>query len=161
MKIGFSNSIHLIIRIIFTVTWTNFLGSGLIIGCLFFNWGCFFTGNVLSSIFWGLFIGSSLNLISQFIFIQICKNEPLPKPYNRQTELRNSTARNFLRESLKRNFDKLSRSQLKEFVVDYVILTQDLVNSSANNSRKSVNLIQTIQATLDSLPSHPESNTEE
>jgi hypothetical protein len=160
IKISLTNLINLTIITIFLAAWLNFFGASLLVGCIFFNWGCQITGHILGLLFWVLFVGSSFNLVSQIIFFLLCKQEAKSKPSHQNLELRNSLERSFLKESLMRDFDKLSRSELKILIVNYAIFTQELVNY-LNLGTKSLNLIKDIQATLDSLPSRPDSDTDD
>jgi hypothetical protein len=160
IKISLPNPIDLSLIIIFTAAWINFFGASLLVGCIFFNWGCHFTGNILGSIFWVLFVGSSFNLVAQLIFFQLCKQETKSRHSHLNKVFGNSIERSFLKESLMRDFDKLSRSELKKLTVNYALFSQELLNY-LNLGTKSLNLIKDIQATLDFLPSRPDSERDD
>ena len=112
----------------------NLVGSSLIVGLVWFGWGYELLNDKLGLIFLGLFVSSILLCISlSIIHLKIIrKNQKIkliePKKNRRYSE--NSLEREFLKEKLERIANTLETKELKKLIVDYVLLTQDLINKS-------------------------------
>ena len=112
----------------------NLVGSSLIVGLVWFGWGYELLDGKLGLIFIGLFV-SSIMLCTALAIIHlkfIIKNQKIKLIEQRSNRRKHgkSLEREFLKEKLERITNTLQTKDLKEFIVDYVLLTQDLINKS-------------------------------
>lgn len=112
----------------------NLVGSSLIVGLIWFGWGYQLLDGKLGLIFIGLFV-SSILLCTALAVIHlkfIIKNQKIKLIEQRSNKRKHgkSLEREFLKEKLERIANTLETKDLKEFIVDYVLLTQDLINKS-------------------------------
>ena len=112
----------------------NLIGSSLIVGLIWFGWGYQLLDGKLGLIFVALFVSSimlctALGIIHLKIIIKNQKIKLIEQRSNRRKHGK-SLEREFLKEKLERITDTLQTKDLKEFIVDYVLLTQDLINKS-------------------------------
>ena len=112
----------------------NLVGSSLIVGLIWFGWGYQLLDGKLGLIFIALFV-SSIMLCTALAIIHlkfIIKNQKIKLIEQRSNRRKHgkSLEREFLKEKLERITDTLQTKDLKEFIVDYVLLTQDLINKS-------------------------------
>ncbi|MDJ0649711.1 MAG: hypothetical protein QNJ60_13535 [Xenococcaceae cyanobacterium MO_188.B19] len=112
----------------------NLVGSSLIVGLIWFGWGYQLLDGKLGLIFIALFVSSimlctALAIIHLRIIRKSHKIKLIEQRSNRRKHGK-SLEREFLKEQLERTTNTLETKELKKFIVDYVLLTQDLINKS-------------------------------
>ena len=120
---------NLLVSMVSVTALLNLIGTSLIVELVWFGWGYELFGNQLGLIFLGLFVSSillviSLTIISLKIFFKSRKIQRKKKVQNQA----NSLEREFLKEMVERELDKLELNAMKKFILDYIFLTQDLIN---------------------------------
>ena len=119
----------LAVTTIYVMALINLIGTSLIVGLVWFGWGYELLANQLGLIFLGLFVSSILLVISlAIVYLKILKQSRKFKQKKKRQTQATSLERQFLKEMMERELDKLERNALKKFLVDYVLLTQDLIN---------------------------------
>ena len=102
-------------------------------GLVWFGWGYELFANQLGLIFLGLFVSSILLFISLVIIhLKILKQNKKFKQKKKRKNQTTSLEREFLKEMVERELDKLEPGAMKKFIVDYVLLTQDLIDKYNN-----------------------------
>ena len=124
----------LIVSMVQVTALINLVGSSLIVGLIWFGWGYQLLDGKLGLIFIALFV-SSVMLCTALAIIHlkfIIKNQKIKLIEQRSNRRKHgkSLEREFLKEKLERITNTLQTKDLKEFIVDYVLLTQDLINKS-------------------------------
>ncbi len=111
----------------------NLVGTSLIVGLVWFGWGYELFANQLGLIFLGLFVSSILLFISLVIIhLKILKQNKKFKQKKKRKNQATSLEREFLKEMVERELDKLEPGEMKKFIVDYVLLTQHLIDKYNN-----------------------------
>ncbi len=111
----------------------NLLGSSLIIGLDWFDWGGELLDGKLGLIFLGLFLSSIILCISlSIIHLKALKQNQKLKPRKNRKNPTTSLERQFLKEMVERDLDKLEPDEMKKFLVDYFLQTQDLIDRYNN-----------------------------
>ncbi len=119
----------LAVTTIYVMALINLIGTSLIVGLVWFGWGYELLANQLGLIFLGLFVSSILLVISlAIVYLKILKQSRKFKQKKKSQTPATSLERQFLKEMVERELDKLEPNALKKFIVDYVLLTQDLIN---------------------------------
>ncbi len=76
------------------------------------------------------------------IYLKISKESKKFKQKKKGKAQANSLERKFLKEMVERELDKLERSAMKKFIVDYILLTQDLINQYSSLGVCNINQVK-------------------
>ena len=121
------------IAIVYASALLNLCGTSWVIGAIGFGWGTELLGDKLGLILWGLFLNSivlafSLLMIAMVSIIgrRINKQEQLIKRYEKKQANADDLSRSFLEESWRRDIDKLKREEMKEFMVHFLLMSEQL-----------------------------------
>lgn len=111
----------------------NLVGSSLIVGLVWFGWGYELLDGKLGLIFLGLFVSSIMLCISlSIINLRVLKQNQKFKQKKTRKNQTTALEREFLKEMVERELDKLESGEMKKIMVDYVLLTQDLIDRYNN-----------------------------
>ena len=103
----------------------NLLGNGVVVGLIWFGWFSELVGDRLGLILWGLFL-NSIVLVFGLIMIAISRIivKRIIAKYQKIEVKEDKLARSFLEEWLKRNLEILSRKEMKNLMVTWLMIIE-------------------------------------
>ena len=131
----------------------NLLGNAIVVGLIWFGWGMELFEDKLGLILWGLFL-NSVALVFGLIMIAISRiiERKIIKKYQKIEVKEDKLARSFLEEWLKRNLEILSRKEMKDLMVTWLMIIEQLSEYVDKLGGKRPYLLRDIKSELESLP---------
>ena len=141
------------IAIVYASAVINLCGTSWVIGVIWFGWGLELVGDRLGLILWGLFLNS---IVLVFGLLMIAMVEIIArrvnKKYQRLEVKKDSLERSFLEEWLKRNLDSLTKEDMKEVMVNWLMVIEKLSEYVELLGGKRPHFLKNIKSDLESLP---------
>ncbi len=113
------------LAIVYTSAILNLWGNAVVVGLIWFGWGMELFEDKLGLILWGLFF-NSIVLVFSLIMIAISRIivKRIIAKYQKIEVKEDKLARSFLEEWLKRNLEILSRKEMKNLMVTWLMIIE-------------------------------------
>ena len=136
----------------------NLCTSSLVMGLIGWGWGEEWLGERLGEIVLALFVSSVALLVTLVrVLMKIAKENRVIKEFRARKAEKLALERSFLKEAVERELEKLEVTEMKQFILDYVLDTQEMIHRSTELGKKSIALWEKTQGVIDALSDHPES----
>ena len=146
------------LAIIYTTAVINLGASSVLVGLMWLGWGQEWLVERLGELFLMIFTSSVLLVVAlTMVSMRVVKENSGIKRRRRVKAEKLSLSRSFLKEAVERDLDKLKPKEMKAFIVDYVLSTQEMINKSTELGNKSIALWEQTQEVIDSLSSRVDS----
>ena len=146
------------LAIIYTTAVINLGASSALVGLMWLGWGQEWLVERLGELFLMIFTSSVLLVVAlTMVSMRVVKENSGIKRRRRVKAEKLSLSRSFLKEAVERDLNKLKPKEMKAFIVDYVLSTQEMINKSTELGNKSIALWEQTQGVIDSLSSRVDS----